>query len=104
MYVMECHITLSQQLLTEPDLQSVGDAVAFICPGTFIHCGSVDRTKHALLIGDPVTAGGQDRTGLVCALYRISTGWTKEAARAEMLALGFHRILLGLDKAFFDLA
>jgi protein-tyrosine phosphatase len=39
---------------------------------------------------------GEDRTGLVVALYRWWGGWTREAAYAEAIALGFHRSLLGL--------
>lgn len=81
-----CPITTVEQTLTEPDLEFVGAAAAFIRPGTFIHC------EH-----------GQDRTGLVVALYRISTGWTKESARLEMMANGFHPVLFGLDKAWSDL-
>lgn len=76
-----------EQILTEPDLDGVSGAVAAIRPGTFIHC------EH-----------GQDRTGLVVALYRIQQGWTREEARKEMLARGFHTILLGLDKAWEDLS
>lgn len=55
------------------------NAAAAITPGTFVHC------KH-----------GQDRTGLVVALYRLNHGWTKEDAEGEMLRLGFHKQLGGL--------
>lgn len=79
-------ISTVEQILTEPDFDYVRGAVNMIRPRTYIHC------EH-----------GQDRTGLVVALYRISRGWNKELARTEMLALGFHKILLGLDKAFHDL-
>lgn len=101
--ILECQITLTQQLLTEPDLDSLATAIAFIEPGTFIHCGSTDRTRHALLLNDFSTAGGQDRTGLVVGGYRLRQGWTKAKAHAEMLAHGFHTILFGLDKAWADL-
>ena len=44
---------------------------------------------------------GQDRTGLVVALYRIfNEGWTPVEARKEMLQLGFHTMLLGLNHYF----
>ncbi len=44
---------------------------------------------------------GQDRTGLVVALYRITQeGWTPAEARKEMLALGFHTMLLPLNHYF----
>lgn len=45
---------------------------------------------------------GEDRTGLAIALYRMHHGWTKDHARAEMLNLGFHPLLLGLDHYFWD--
>ena len=46
---------------------------------------------------------GEDRTGLVVALYRMKKdGWTKERARAEMLRLGFHVELVGLDRAWAE--
>ena len=48
--------------------------------GTFIHC------EH-----------GQDRTGLVVAMWRVEKdGWTKADAEKEMLAHGFHKELRGL--------
>lgn len=55
-----------------------------ISPGTFIHC------EH-----------GQDRTGLVVAVYRVQhDGWTKEQAEKEMLNHGFHKSLGGLWRAW----
>ena len=49
-------------------------------PGTFVHC------EH-----------GQDRTGLIVALYRVKVnGWDKPKSEKEMLALGFHKELHGL--------
>jgi protein tyrosine phosphatase (PTP) superfamily phosphohydrolase (DUF442 family) len=81
-----CPITLTEQILTEPDLQSIRDAVGFIAEGTMVHC------EH-----------GQDRTGLVVALWRISQGWDVYDAREEMLAEGYHPILVGLEKAWNDL-
>jgi protein tyrosine/serine phosphatase len=46
-------------------------------------------------------AHGQDRTGLVIGLERvIDEGWTPKAAHAEMLKLGFHTELLGLNHYF----
>ena len=69
-----------QQLITKPDGQYLIDAVGFIDEGTFIHC------EH-----------GRDRTGLVCALYRIwKCGWDKRDAEEEMLRFGFHKALWGL--------
>ena len=44
---------------------------------------------------------GADRTGVMCAAYRICVqGWTKEEAIAEMKngGFGYHRILTNLEK------
>lgn len=41
---------------------------------------------------------GEDRTGLIVGLYRVQTEhWTPAAAYREMLAKGFHRILVFLN-------
>lgn len=68
----------------------IPQAVAAIAPFTFIHCGSDARTQSELdvLLN---TQGGQDRTGLVCACYRIKCGWSFGEAEREMLAAGFHK-------------
>ena len=40
---------------------------------------------------------GQDRTGVIIALYRVfSEGWTPKGAHDEMEALGFNNLLLDL--------
>lgn len=85
--LFKCPITNREQILGEPDLQVVRDAVGFIRPGTYVHC------TH-----------GQDRTGLVIALYRIRIGWSWQDARKEMLEHGFHVLLFGLDRAWHDLS
>lgn len=72
-------ISLAQQVFLEPDVAALRSVVAFIKPGCFIHC------TH-----------GQDRTGLVIALYRLSQGWSKADAEKEMLDMGFHKALFGL--------
>jgi protein-tyrosine phosphatase len=46
---------------------------------------------------------GNDRNGLVVALYRMRyQGWSKEAAFAEMERYGFHHFLAGLEQYFWD--
>ena len=41
---------------------------------------------------------GQDRTGLIVGLYRVQTEhWTPAAAYKEMLAKGFHKLLVFLN-------
>lgn len=80
-------IPFIEQLITEPCLDFVRDAVGFIQPGSFIHC------EH-----------GQDRTGLVIGLYRVLIEkWPVAKARQEMLDNGYHSILAGLEKAWYDL-
>lgn len=104
MDVTECPISLTQQILTEPDLQRLRAAVDFMQPDTFIHCGSVARTQHAILISEQKGSGGEDRTGLCVGYYRVlKNGWTKHTAYSEMSGHGFHPILLGLLKAWADL-
>ena len=44
---------------------------------------------------------GADRTGLMCAIYRIAVqGWSKDEAIAEMTggSFGFHKIWMNLVK------
>jgi tyrosine-protein phosphatase SIW14 len=46
---------------------------------------------------------GQDRTGLMVGIYRVeANGWTKKDAHDEMLSLGFHPILFGLESYFWN--
>lgn len=46
---------------------------------------------------------GEDRTGLVIGLERVFLEkWPAGKAYDEMLAIGFHRILLGLDQYFHE--
>jgi protein tyrosine/serine phosphatase len=67
-----------------------------------------DETRKFLdVVTDPARrpvffhcAEGKDRTGTMCALYRIEVeGWTPERAVAEMHAFGYHDVLYaGLEK------
>lgn len=46
---------------------------------------------------------GQDRTGLLCGLYRVRyDGWTKHLAWDEMILLGYHEEFVGLDRAWWE--
>lgn len=68
-------------------------------PGTFVHCGSDKRTRSKL-DADMNTVGGQDRTGILVACYRVWVqGWTKEKAFAEAKSIGFHSLW---EKALYD--
>lgn len=79
-------ISISEQLLSVPK-SKVFTAVSHISPGTYVHC------SH-----------GQDRTGLICAVYRVQTQhWTKAQAEKEMLDNGFHKELHGLWDFWEDL-
>ena len=69
-----------RQTLWRPSEALLHAAVAEIVPGTVIHC------TH-----------GQDRTGIMVGLWRLTQGWSKDAAYAEMLAHGFHPALQGLQ-------
>ena len=55
-------------------------AISHIKQGTIIHCKN-----------------GWDRTGLVCAIYRVEhDGWTCDQAETEMINGKFHKSLFGL--------
>lgn len=80
MHVFYDPISLDQQLFGVPSAE-IDAAIGWIQPGTYVHC------QH-----------GQDRTGLVVACYRLTHDrWPRSAARAEMLTLGFHPALRGLN-------
>ena len=69
-----------RQMIWRPKQSDLVAAVALIKPHTYVHC------EH-----------GEDRTGLVVGCFRLSQGWTKADAYAEMLAHGFHPVLQGLQ-------
>lgn len=81
----------------------IDGTLAFIVPGTFFHCGSDARTRSKLDT-DLNSQGGQDRTGLICACYRVrKQGWKKLDAQKEMESFGFHKkILHGLSDFWED--
>jgi len=46
---------------------------------------------------------GHDRTGLAVGMLRmVADGWDKHHAFSEMLDMGYHPELIGLDRAFHD--
>ena len=78
--LMKCQIDFIHMMVGGIDQQAIADTVGFIGSGTFVHC------TH-----------GQDRTGLIIAIYRLTKcGWSKKKAQREMLKLGFHKEMLGL--------
>jgi len=81
-------ITIWQQLgLVSISTNQINAAVLYMAAGPcFVGC------EH-----------GQDRTGLVVAVYRVKIeGWTKRQARAEMRLHHFHPWLLGLTFYWWD--
>ena len=85
MALFKVQIPQGEQIITEPNMQYLEDAIGFIEPNTLVHC------QH-----------GQDRTGLVIGMYRVRQGWSKSRAYDEMIAFGFHPELFGLAKAWED--
>ena len=71
------------QTIWHPRQRLLHAAVALMQPHSFVHC------EH-----------GEDRTGLVVGCYRLSCGWTKEDAWAEMIGHRFHIGLQGLVRAW----
>jgi protein tyrosine/serine phosphatase len=46
---------------------------------------------------------GQDRTGLLCAMYRVQhDSWSTLQAWEEALQFGYHPEFMGLDRAWFE--
>jgi protein tyrosine/serine phosphatase len=72
--------------MATPDDKEVTDILAQIDADkpVFVHCMQ-----------------GQDRTGLIVALYRVFyEKWTPKEAHDEMIALGFHKILIAMHSYF----
>lgn len=71
--------------LSQKRLQDILDAIALAPKPLLIHC------QH-----------GQDRTGLVCAAYRVRVcGWTKDQAMKEALSFGYRDYInFGLNKTW----
>lgn len=67
--------------LFPPSILEISAAVNMICLSSapvYVHC-----------------LRGKDRTGIVCAAYRMSQGWTLERAWDEAVSLGFHLLPYG---------
>lgn len=73
-------------IFEKPDFGKLEDALEVAAAGKcLIHC------SH-----------GEDRSGLVCGLYRVRyDGWSTQQAWDEMIALGYHPEFIGLDKAWW---
>jgi hypothetical protein len=72
-----------EQLIGPVQKWKVELALKNMIPGTYVHC------LH-----------GQDRTGLIVALYKMRQGVSKKDAEKEMLDDGFHKSLHGLWEYF----
>ena len=79
-------LDMAAALFVKPDPAKVELALTLMRGGScLVHC-----------------AHGQDRTGLVCALYRVrDDGWSTAQAWEEALKLGYHPEFVGLDRAWF---
>ena len=94
-------IDLDDQIVYLPE-KYLDKIVSAITPGTFIHCGSDARTRSAFDRRFDL-AGGQDRTGIACAAYRLRVmGWPEPLVRAELFRFGFHQELIALWRAYLD--
>lgn len=82
-------ITLWQQLVSGPKWVTVTGACDALERGDIFEQG----TTNSIFIH---CTHGQDRTGLVIAVYRLHEGWPKSVAENEMLGYGFHKSLRGL--------
>jgi len=77
------------------------------------HAEDEDVVKFLKTVGDPAKAPvfvhcmhGSDRTGLMCAIYRVAVqGWSKDGALEEMTKgpYGFHSVWKNLPKYFKEL-
>ena len=75
--------------INPPYLQEIMDSIDRAPKPLFVHC------QH-----------GEDRTGLIVAVYRVTTcGWAKEAAWAEAKHFGYHSWLnIGLNNTWSQIA
>jgi protein tyrosine/serine phosphatase len=85
--VVKCEISLVDQTIGSPSRDTVIRATAAMAAGNcYVHC------EH-----------GQDRTGLVCACFRVWVQrWSKASAQSEKMKLGFHPLLAGLENFWRD--
>jgi hypothetical protein len=93
-------ISVMDQLIGSPQHATLDQAVAEMRLGKcFVHCGGDARSKPDSVAARMGTQGGQDRTGLAVACFRVwGQHWTKADAEKEMLARGFHPGLPGLAR------
>ena len=96
--VVRLPITDWDQIIGPPPVAQMKALVLQVKPGSFIHCGSTERTTGSIY-KKLKNQGGQDRTGLFVFYYRLGHGWTYSVAREEALGIGFHRELHGLNEA-----
>ncbi len=102
--IVRLPISKLEQTVGSPKTATVKSAVDVMSRGAvFVHCGSDSRSKPHSLAARLDSQGGQDRTGLVVAAYRVWVGhWTKERAQMEMMSFHFHPLLAGLANFWRD--
>ena len=102
--VVRLPISTVEQTIGSPKLDTIRSAVDEMSRGAvFVHCGSDSRSNPHSFAAKTHSQGGQDRTGLVVATYRVWVQrWTKEDAHTEMISFGFHPMLPGLANFWRD--
>ena len=102
--VVRLPISTVEQTIGSPNVATIRRAVDEMSHGAvFVHCGSNSRSNPHSFAAKTHSQGGQDRTGLVVATYRVWVQrWTKQDAHAEMMSFGFHPMLPGLANFWRD--
>ena len=91
-------LTSIEQTIGSPQVSTVDNAVAQLRLGKcYVHCGSTARSNPNSPAAKLGSQGGQDRTGLIVAIYRVRVDHRMKAdAEKEMMEHCFHPMLPGL--------
>jgi len=102
--VVRLPISTVEQTIGSPKVSTVDSAVAQLRLGKcYVHCGSTARSNPNSLAAKLGSQGGQDRTGLIVAIYRVRVDHrTKADAEKEMMEHCFHPMLPGLANFWRD--
>ncbi len=102
--VVRLPISTVEQTIGSPKISTVDSAVAQLRLGKcYVHCGSTARSNPNSLAAKLGSQGGQDRTGLIVAIYRVRVDHTTKAdAEKEMMEHCFHPMLPGLANFWRD--
>jgi hypothetical protein len=101
--VVRLPISTVQQTIGSPKVSTVDSAVAQLRLGKcYVHCGSTARSSPNSLAAKLGSQGGQDRTGLIVAIYRVRIDHRTKCAEKEMMEHCFHPMLPGLANFWRD--